>query len=51
MFISHKNIDCDEEITIQVAHANPQSRLSCINTHSHMAKQCLAAVCLWILQC
>jgi hypothetical protein len=39
MFISHKNIDCDAEITIQVAHANPQSKLSCIKTHSPTAKQ------------
>lgn len=47
MFISHKNIDCDAEITIQVAHANPQSRLSCINTYSPMAKQCVWWQCIF----
>jgi len=39
MFILHKNIDCEAEITIQVAHANPQYRLSCIKTHSPRAEQ------------
>jgi hypothetical protein len=47
MFISHKNIDCDAEITIQVAHANPQSRLNCINTNSSMAKQSVWWQCVF----